>query len=258
MSEIIRLDEVDSTQVVARELVYRGASHGTCVVSRRQTAGRGRLGREWINPDEGLFLSMVLRPACLPAEAPRLTLGAAAGVLAALIDLGVPAFVKWPNDVVVTHSCIHHGKIGPFRKVAGILVEAVETRDRLEAAVLGIGVNLLAPREGWPVALSLLAGSLVDVGFRGDGEQVLEAIVHHVPLALEQALSSFNETRSTLERRSATLGRRVQIDDGNNVVAGIARRLDASGALVVVDDRNVEHIVRAGDVWLDAISSDPS
>jgi len=107
------------------------ATHGTVAVAEHQTAGRGRLGRIWVDEaGSGLALSIVLRPPPPMARWPELTLVAAEAVAGAI---GPQARIKEPNDVLVDG-----------RKVAGILAEATDH------VVLGIGVNVgLAP---WPDA----------------------------------------------------------------------------------------------------------
>jgi BirA family biotin operon repressor/biotin-[acetyl-CoA-carboxylase] ligase len=120
-------EETESTQ----SMPPPDAVHGTVAVAEHQTAGRGRLGRVWVDePGAGLAISIVLRPAAPVARWPELTLTAARAVAEAI---GPDATIKDPNDVVVSG-----------RKVAGILAEA---SDRV---VLGIGVNVgSAP---WPGA----------------------------------------------------------------------------------------------------------
>lgn len=253
---LIRLDTVDSTQRVARQLAEEGAGPGTCVVARRQTGGRGRLGRTWVDAAESLALSMVLHPACPPASAPRITLGAAVGLLRAFDDLGVAARVKWPNDIVVPHADPPHGKLGPYRKVAGLLVEVVRLRALLEVCVLGIGVNVRCAEAGWPEEISRTAGALADVGFAGTPDDVLAAVRRRVPDAVDESLAAFSRTLDVLRARSATLGRTVHIEDEERVIEGVARAILDDGALLVVDAAGEEHTVRAGDVWLrsDAVS----
>lgn len=128
-------DSVLSTMDTAFRLVEKGAVDGTLVIADEQTAGRGRRGQAWFSPRSGglWFSIIVLRhPLCALGG----VLAPATGLaLAAMLndDLGVPARVKWPNDVRIK------GK-----KVAGILVE---TRRRPCAMVLGVGLNLRQPRE---------------------------------------------------------------------------------------------------------------
>jgi BirA family biotin operon repressor/biotin-[acetyl-CoA-carboxylase] ligase len=254
---LVRLDEVDSTQRVAKALAREGTPHGTCVVARRQTAGRGRLGRPWIAPAEGLFCSLVLDVRCPVARAPRVTLGAAVGMLEVMDALGVPACIKWPNDIVVPRAQLQDpgacpdGRLGPFRKVAGVLVEVARTspRGELEVVVLGVGVNVRAPADGWPDDLASTACALTDAieGASVDLEAVLQAVRPLVPAAVGRAVHDLAPALAVQRTRSATLGRRVEVE---GVVGRAAALDDDDGALVIIDDAGASHTVRAGDVWL--------
>jgi BirA family biotin operon repressor/biotin-[acetyl-CoA-carboxylase] ligase len=107
------------------------ATHGTVALAEHQTAGRGRLGRIWVDePGSGLAISVVLRPPQPMARWPELTLVAARAVAEAI---GPGATIKEPNDVLVDG-----------RKVAGILAEATDH------VVMGIGVNV--GQAPWPEA----------------------------------------------------------------------------------------------------------
>jgi BirA family biotin operon repressor/biotin-[acetyl-CoA-carboxylase] ligase len=131
-------DAIDSTNRRAHELAAAGAAYGTVVVAARQTAGRGRQGRAWTGTDGDLLASCVLRPARIGTDLAALSLVAGLEIGATVRDdfhveeIGV----KWPNDV-------HVGA----RKIAGILLEA--RSDTEPYVVIGFGVNLRRPPEGW-------------------------------------------------------------------------------------------------------------
>ncbi len=146
-------DTLPSTNGALKEAGADGASEGTVRIARRQTAGRGRLGRSFYSPEQtGLYLSLLLRPT-LPAEkALRITAAAAlAGSLAVETVFGVAPGIKWVNDLYIQR-----------KKVAGILTEAVFTPSgRMDFAVLGIGVNLTAPSGGFPEDIKDIAGAVL-------------------------------------------------------------------------------------------------
>lgn len=150
---LISLDTVGSTNDEARRLAADGAPEGTMVRARRQTAGRGRLGRTWISDHGNLYFSLVLRPACPPVRAGQIGFvianAAAAAVAGALPD-GVAVGCKWPNDV-----------LAGGRKVAGILLEAETGADgALAWLIAGIGVNVASH----PDDVRFPAGSLKALG----------------------------------------------------------------------------------------------
>lgn len=249
MPLVLRLDEVDSTQRAARALIDQGALHGTVVVARHQTAGRGRLGRAWHSDEGGLWLSMIVRGAVPATRAPRLTLGAAALALDALDSIGglaARAAIKWPNDLLLPHA-VPAPRLGPWRKVGGLLLEGVLLDGGVvRAAVLGVGIDVRRPSHGFPAELADVATSLQDAGVDIEVDAVLDALAPRLQARLLDALedAAFAELLAVLRARSATLGRRVEVDG----VVGLAERLDDEGALCLRDDGGALHTVRAGDV----------
>ena len=215
----LHLRRTDSTNERARELAALGAPHGTLVTASRQTAGRGRQGRSWVAPDgRGLLCSLLLR------DPPRL-LPLAAGVAVASV-VGVPALVKWPNDVLVDG-----------RKVAGILVEG---RPQERWAVVGIGLNVALQPEDFPPELRETAGTL------GQGpeaieptlERLLEALEHWITASPEDVLEAFRT-------RGALLGRAIRWAGGEGRAAGV----DPEGQLMV-QTRQGRMTLEAGEVHL--------
>jgi len=144
---------VTSTNSILRQKAEVGAGEGTVVVASEQTAGRGRLGRSFFSPaDTGLYISVLLRPA-LPAERSTLITTAAAVAVCDAIEAVSNARpgIKWVNDVFIDG-----------RKVCGILTEASFHMEsgRLEYAVLGVGINVYEPENGFPDDIRDIAGSL--------------------------------------------------------------------------------------------------
>jgi len=127
--------DVASTNDEALALAAAGAPDGTAVLAGLQRAGRGRRGRNWFSPPgAGLYLSVVVRPCDWPSGVALVTLGA--GVAAARAigrACGLPVELKWPNDLVVG---------GSWRKLGGILSEAVGGSGTVDAVVIGTGINI--------------------------------------------------------------------------------------------------------------------
>lgn len=141
--EWVFLEETDSTNRVAKELARQGALHGTAVLAKRQTAGRGRMDRRFFSPEGGMYLSVILRPALPPEELSLVTPMAATAVWKAVEKAaGIRLGIKWVNDLYL------EGK-----KVCGILCECAG-----DAVIVGVGLNLKAPEGGFPPDLN--AGAL--------------------------------------------------------------------------------------------------
>ena len=147
------VSQIDSTNSALKELGNRGEEAGLALIAGAQTAGRGRMGHSFYSPgDTGLYLSLLLRPSLPAAEATKLTACAAVAVAETVEEFsGRDAQIKWVNDIFLD------GK-----KVCGILTEAsLDCESGLVSyAVIGIGVNVLSPAEGFPEEISDIAGAV--------------------------------------------------------------------------------------------------
>lgn len=152
---IVVRKRVDSTNSEARRRAAEGAPEGTVIVAEEQTAGKGRPGKTFFSPaSSGLYLSIVLRPALAADRGQFLTCAAAvAGAQAIERVTGKKALIKWVNDIYCDD-----------RKVAGILTEGMVDMEsgRFDHAVLGIGVNVKPPADGFPRDIADVAGTVLD------------------------------------------------------------------------------------------------
>ncbi|ABG05526.1 Biotin--acetyl-CoA-carboxylase ligase [Rubrobacter xylanophilus DSM 9941] len=209
-----------STQERARELARAGAGHGTAVLARVQTGGRGRLGRYWASPPGGLWMSLVLRPGLAPGAAHRITPAAAVAGAKALWELGVEARIKWPNDLLVGG-----------RKVCGILAETVAAGGEGLCAVLGIGLNAnLDPEQTGSAAATTLRREL---GRDVDLLQLLGLLLGCLEVELGRVGGEFRAVLEDWRALECTLGRRVRVRRLGGVLEGTAVDLGPEGALLV-------------------------
>ncbi|AHL22465.1 biotin--[acetyl-CoA-carboxylase] ligase [Thermococcus nautili] len=230
---IIRLTEVGSTNDYAREIA-EDVPEGTVVIARRQRAGRGRKGRNWVSPEGGLWMTAILKPRSSPEHIPKLVFVGALAVVDTLARYGIPAEIKWPNDVLVD------GK-----KIAGILSEC-----KLNSfALLGIGLNV---NNRVPEELRDLAVSMAELIGR---ELKLEGVLDALLRSLSYWYSLFKSGQhgkilQSVRTRSSVLGKDVVIlEDGEVVLRGRAVGIDDSGALLVDTGESVERVIY-GDVSL--------
>ena len=135
-------ESVTSTNLLAKEMAAKGAPHGTVLLASHQTAGRGRLGRSFQSPEHaGVYMSVILRPNCPPAQLMHLTCAVAVAMCDA-VDLcaKVRPGIKWTNDLVVGN-----------KKLGGILTAlCVGAAGTVDWAIVGIGINCAAtafPKE---------------------------------------------------------------------------------------------------------------
>lgn len=163
---------VPSTNALLRERANAGAPEGTVVIAAAQTRGRGRLGRSFYSPaDTGLYLSVLLRPeGYSPAEAVRVTTMAAVAACEAIESLcGKNARIKWVNDVFIEG-----------RKVCGILTEGSFNLElgSLEYIILGIGINVYPPAEGFPQEIAATAGAVLPQPQEGGRNRLAAAFLN--------------------------------------------------------------------------------
>jgi BirA family biotin operon repressor/biotin-[acetyl-CoA-carboxylase] ligase len=239
--EAVFVRETASTNDLAMGFASEGAPEGTVVAADSQTKGRGRLGRRWASPPGcNVHMSVVLRPALPPRDAPVLTVLSAVSVAEALRDVaGVEAAVKWPNDVLV------HG-----RKIAGILLETRSDTDRVLFAVLGIGINVNVRIDGLPEEVRKSATSLSALtGREHSRAEVMAAVLDRLSCRLDEL---GEKGRGALLDRwrelSSTLGREVRVAEGGISFTGKAMDIDEDGRLIVRLEHGGTRKVASGDV----------
>lgn len=208
-----------STNDEARTLATNGAPSGTTLLADHQTAGRGRLGRQWVAPpNQQLLVSLIWRPRSGAAPAP-LTLAVGVGLhraLAAVLPPNTPLAIKWPNDLEVSK-----------RKLGGVLVEGGSSEHGAHA-IIGFGLNVHPVPLSSDVATNPV--SLSELGVTRPREELLVALLR----SLDSELSRFereglNETVTYLNRYHALTGETVDVDGIRGTVACVA----ANGALVL-------------------------
>ena len=159
---------LSSTNDRARALALSGAPEWTVVAAQTQTAGRGRQGRSFFSPSgTGVYMSLLLRPESL-LQPERITVAAALAAAEAVEAVsGRQTQIKWVNDVFLSG-----------RKVAGILTEGGASPDGGVWAAVGIGVNLLAPEDGFPDGLDAIAGAALPAGSEAPREALIAEILN--------------------------------------------------------------------------------
>lgn len=234
------LEEVDSTNNMARTLAEQGAPEGTLVVTANQTAGKGRRGRSWTAPrGSSIAMSILLRPEFAPERASMLTLVAAMAVARGIREVtGIAAGIKWPNDIVADG-----------RKLCGILTEMSTEIECIRYVVIGIGINVSIrefPEElrSTATSLELCTGApvkralLIDACMRAF-EDCYEKFLKTLDLTLLQ--EEYNQELVNVEREV-----RVLTPAGD--YSGISHGVNREGELIVeLADGEIRNVV-SGEV----------
>lgn len=240
--DVDALAECDSTSSELMRRAERGAPAGSVVVADRQSAGRGRRGRQWLSaPEASLTFSLLWRFAVPPARLAGLSLAVGVALARALESLGArEVCLKWPNDVLLRRG-------EDYAKLAGILVELVSDRRGVQA-VIGIGINLAAPPHDLPQPVAGL-----DQAMPGQPErhQVLAAVLAALAGVFDAfAVDAFAGIKNEWQQRHAWQDAAVQLlDEGSAPLGGYCRGVDDDGALLLETVHGVQRIF-SGDVSL--------
>ena len=206
--------EIGSTMDAARELAKKGVGEGTIVIAEAQIRGRGRLSREWLSPEGGIYFTLILRPSISPAYAPRINLMSSVAVAATIRKLfRLNAELKWPNDVLIEG-----------RKVCGILAEM----DVVNFVNVGIGINANTSVPQFEKTATSLKDML---GREISRKEFLSVVL--VEINRRQARLMKANLLEEWKELSGTLNKYVRILSPGEVIVGRAIDIDTTGALII-------------------------
>jgi len=232
--EIHYFKEVDSTNEVAKKLALEGAPEGTIVIAESQSSGKGRLGKKWISPSGGVWMTIILRPDIPPRQAPQLTLVTGVAVAETLSkECGLDVGIKWPNDILIGN-----------KKVSGILTEAI-TNQELDFVVVGIGIDLNVDLDSFPPELREGATSLkreLDRDIPGV-KLVQNFLADFENLYNEFKAGNFPEILAEWRRLSKTIGRQVEVRKRGRVVTGEAVGVNKDGMLILETEDGLRKVI---------------
>ena len=225
------------------QLAYERPEEGLVILTESQTAGKGRRGRRWVDvPGCNVLLSIVFRPLFPPHILVMIT---SLAVVDAITDIcQVVAAIKWPNDVVIED-----------RKVAGILIETSHDSNGQMVAIAGIGINVnssveeLAKHSSAQAPLTSIATTLESAcGHKVSREVFIAHLLQYIEksyFTLQQEIAELSDVedvakepfarfiRERWRNQLVTLGRTVEVQQGNSAISGIAEDVDESGELLL-------------------------
>ncbi len=245
-ARIVALDTTDSTNRIAFTMALEGAGHGSAVIAREQTGGRGRLGKQWQSPaGRGLYCSIIVRPRIAPEDFPLITMTAGLATALAVDEVtGVCFGLKWPNDIY------SRGK-----KCGGILVESSPLLDPDENhfAVVGIGINVDERTDEFGPDIRKKATSLYLECGRPVDKRILFETVHQKLLGKMSILQQegFAPILDNWKKKDILVESRLDwVSVKGDVVSGITLGPDDRGRLHIRDDSGQIHEVISGDIRL--------
>ena len=220
--------KTDSTNSVAMRLGEQGEPHGALVIAEEQTAGRGRAGHIWHSEKtNGIYMTVLLRPAISPQQAPLITLVVGVAVRDAIEEqTGLVPDLRWPNDLLFGR-----------KKFCGILTEMNAEQDRIHFVAAGIGINV--NHERVPEELSEIATSLrIETGRIHSRVEIVARLLRHLDSYYNRFLSEGAEAiiARFSEVSSFARGKRVRIATMTETYTGTTAGLEPGGLLRVRRD----------------------
>ena len=236
--EIEFYEEIDSTNIRAKNWSQEGAQEGSLVIAEMQNAGRGRMGRHWSSPKgEGIWMSLIVRPHIDIEKISQITILAGLSMCASIREeTGLNVGIKWPNDLVVNN-----------KKICGILCEMVKTTEG-PAVIIGIGVNVNSKQfpDDLPYATSLYLASQKVFSRETIIEKFLSDFEKRYKVYIQTcSLVKFIEEYKNL---CINLNNEVKIIEKQEEFMGVVKDIDEDGRLIIEkEDGHIRHIL-SGEV----------
>jgi BirA family biotin operon repressor/biotin-[acetyl-CoA-carboxylase] ligase len=234
-------DSIDSTQSFASKISKDRKESGTVVIARTQTSGKGRLGRRWISPKGGIWLSVILHPEFDVSSMTLIPLAASVALANAIQKtLAIKTELKWPNDVTLK------GK-----KVAGIIIDASVESSQIESLVLGVGINYKINPIDVEKRIKLNDNFYGVATLASNNNTKPSTLIQAFLEELEESLSLLNSDPQKIilqwVKKSSTIGRNVSVSTSGGTIIGKAVKIDKDGSLIIRQN-NEHHKISVGDI----------
>ena len=230
------LEEVDSTNTYCKALAKNGAPEGTAVIAKRQTGGRGRMGRSFHSPEGGLYMTLILRPQCKAEALMHLTclIGVAAANAVQAVS-GIRPGLKWINDLTVG-----------VKKVGGILVEmSLLPGGFVDYALVGIGINC---RDHIPPELSQIATALDrETGREISPAALAAALLAEIKTQYSGVIAGKSDIMDAYRAGCVTLNREVLLIRGEEQKKAFALSVTDDGGLLVQYPVGTQEVIASGE-----------
>ena len=222
--KILFLDEIDSTNNYAKKNINE-LDDMMVVYTNRQTNGRGRFDRKWVDLGDGnLYFSIILKPSSnLKSVYCNITQYASLKLSQVFDTYCVESLIKWPNDVLINN-----------KKISGILAEAVVTSNTVQGIVLGIGVNLNSDKVNLDKIDKAATSLNMEIGNNVDKEEFLDKFLNNFFDNFDEFLEKgFKYIKSDYEKKINFIGKEVTINNTDKNVTGIVEKITEDGAIII-------------------------
>jgi len=241
--------EIGSTNSYLLQQTCPGIGNYRVALAEFQTAGRGRMNRDWYSPpSSGVCLSLAYTFRRMPDQLPSLSLAIASRIAEELLGYGVRDLgLKWPNDIVVRDA-----------KLCGILSEVVPASADGLTVVTGIGLNVDLANAGTKTGSSTGIGRMIDLASCSDSlpsrSEIAAALIVGVFDTMQRfAAAGFSQFLAAWNQHDWLRGRRIKVETGDRIIAGVAEGIDQDGALLLSSGGAVRRLT-SGSVILDQSS----
>jgi BirA family biotin operon repressor/biotin-[acetyl-CoA-carboxylase] ligase len=242
---------VDSTNEEAKRLAEGGAAHGAVIWAKEQTAGRGRLKRQWVSKAGNLYVSFLLAPKCSLADAAQLSFVAAISAVEALQPLLLSDgqfSCKWPNDILLGD-----------KKLGGILLESFATQPEdnkskpKQWVVAGVGLNIDSyPKDTLYPATCLKEAGVELVSAKIVLTRFIERFMDNYDSWMREG---FEPVRQTWLNHAYGIGKRVDIATGSDVICGTFEGMSVKGEMLVRTEAGQDITINSGDVFFNPLKA---
>jgi BirA family biotin operon repressor/biotin-[acetyl-CoA-carboxylase] ligase len=244
---IFHFDNIDSTNIKAKELAQNNIENGSIIIAEKQTLGNGRFNRKWVSPAGGLWFSLILRPTIAPTEAPKITQIAAASIYKTLSDLNIMATIKWPNDILLND-----------KKLCGILAEMKCDMDSVHYLVLGIGMNINIDESDFDESIKPIATSLkIEFNKQFERSKILANFLNHFEILYNKFVTNLDlsETISICKSHSNIFGKQAKLITYNSEEIVTCISLSDTGNLIVKDSLGIEKTIFSGEISFNGMTT---
>ncbi|MDI7741382.1 biotin--[acetyl-CoA-carboxylase] ligase [Lysinibacillus fusiformis] len=237
-------EECATTQTIAHELARKGAQDGTVVIAETQTDGKGRMSRPWESTKgKGIWMTVIIKPDVLPHQAPQFTLVAAVSIVNAIKSLysNFTPVIKWPNDILINGL-----------KCTGILTEMIAEMDRVQALLIGIGINVNQQRDDFPEDLHAIATSLsIEEKSTLNRAELVGTILNYLEKYSELYVTQgFSPIKKLWEEASGTIGKQIKATTLTEVLQGKAIGITEAGVLEIQLENGEIRSIYSADIEL--------